>query len=449
MSENFEPFAFEAIHDFLHGCLEWENFSVTMQDLKQPSAALVQMLYFNFLQEFGFSNSLLQIPFEVLEDLEHPDIYKDIIPILSLQAACTHLFEKLTGDTSFGISDLINPKPKKTQKFLSVLQNFWLFCNNQYVHVTKVQGEVQKLVKARAQYESKIEEFKNKINQSRSKAVEEKAEEESLMKEIEELKEEFNTLIPKQKELNDIKKSLKEEIENLTQRGECLVKEKLKLETERDNLQGAFEGAAALKKLDMELQEVRQDLRLKEKRKLEFRNNLELLSRWKDDYTAVLELVQQIANEQEKTRILMAKIREQNINIETIKLQREETESEIRELENQVKEKSASLSKLRGQWARRKKGKEEEIAAATADLEHTKLQVGEDHVAAVEISTRKSDIIRMSEEEQAEMAKEAASIRSQYATLLESMEKFNNKLNEDFEKISNATDKLNEGPPAL
>ena len=280
MSENFEPFAFEAIHDFLHGCLEWENFSVTMQDLKQPSAALVQMLYFNFLQEFGFSNSLLQIPFEVLEDLEHPDIYKDIIPILSLQAACTHLFEKLTGDTSFGISDLINPKPKKTQKFLSVLQNFWLFCNNQYVHVTKVQGEVQKLVKARAQYESKIEEFKNKINQSRSKAVEEKAEEESLMKEIEELKEEFNTLIPKQKELNDIKKSLKEEIENLTQRGECLVKEKLKLETERDNLQGAFEGAAALKKLDTELQEVRQDLRLKEKRKLEFRNNLELLGRY-------------------------------------------------------------------------------------------------------------------------------------------------------------------------
>ena len=186
-----------------------------------------------------------------------------------------------------------------------------------------------------------------------------------------------------------------------------------------------------------------------EARELVFYFYFDYYFRWKDDYTAVLELVQQIANEQEKTRILMGKIREQNINIETIKLQREETESEIRELENQVKEKSASLSKLRGQWARRKKGKEEEIAAATADLEHTKLQVGEDHVAAVEISTRKSDIIRMSEEEQAEMAKEAASIRSQYATLLESMEKFNNKLNEDFEKISNATDKLNEGPPAL
>ena len=93
MSENFEPFAFEQIHEFINGYLEMENFSVTMQDLKQPTAPLVQMLYFNFLQEFGFSTSLLQTPFEVMEDLEHPDIYKDIIPILSLQAACTHLFE--------------------------------------------------------------------------------------------------------------------------------------------------------------------------------------------------------------------------------------------------------------------------------------------------------------------------------------------------------------------
>ena len=55
----------------------------------------------------------------------------------------------------------------------------------------------------------------------------------------------------------------------------------------------------------------------------------------------------------------MAKIREQHNAMETIKMQREETESEIRELENQFQEKNASLSKLRGQWARRKKGREE------------------------------------------------------------------------------------------
>jgi len=448
MSENVEIFACETIHQFLSE-FEWDNCAVSLQDLKQPTASLVQKLYFNFLKEFGFSDQLLLVPFGVLEELEYPDIYKDMVPIMSLQAACVHLFEELMGDTSFGMMDLLNPTARRTQKFLSVLQNFWNFCNYQYKDVAKIEEEVQSYVRTKVDCEAKIEDFKNKINQSKSKAVEEKAEEESLMAEIEDLKAELSRLIPQQTELNDVKKSLKVEIESLNQKTNDLVDQKEKLENERDNLQGVFEGAAVLKKLDVELQEVREDLRLKEKRKLEFRNNLELLIRWKEDYTAVLELVQQIAQEQEKTRHLVSKIREQHIAMDTIKLQREETESEIREHESQVKERSAALVKLRAQWSRRKKGKEEEIREAGDELEHAKLQVGEDQVATMEISNRIRDLRLMSDEEHAARGNEAASIRSQYSAILESMEKFNAKLNKDWEKIGNASDKLNQGPPAL
>ena len=145
----------------------------------------------------------------------------------------------------------------------------------------------------------------------------------------------------------------------------------------------------------------------------------------------------------------MAKIREQHTAMETIKLQREETESVIRELESQVKEKSAVLAKMRGQWVRRKKGKEEEIQQGGADLEHAKMQMGEDQVAAMELSNKMRDINLMSEEEQDDMTREAANIRAHYSTLLEAMEKFNTKLNDDFQKIGTARDKLNQGPPAL
>ena len=180
-SEPFEPFPFDVILKFLNDC-NWENCpAITLQDFKQPTAPLVQKLYFNFLQEFGFSDSLLMIPFEVLENLEYPDIYKDMVPIMSLQAACVHLFNKLTGNSDFGIMDLLNPTPKRTQKFLSVMQNFWLFCNNHYPHVERIQGEVDRLVRSRVECETKIEEYKNKINHSKSKAVEEKAEEDDLI----------------------------------------------------------------------------------------------------------------------------------------------------------------------------------------------------------------------------------------------------------------------------
>jgi len=449
MSENFKPFKLDVISNFVRDC-DWENCPpISVKELEQPSASLVQYLYFNFLREFGFSDSLLMIPFEVLEDLEYPDIYKDMVPIMSLQAGCVHLFDKLTGNSDFGIMDLLNPTPKRTQKFLSVMQNFWLFCNNHYPHVERIQGEVDRLVRSRVECETKIEEYKNKINHSKSKAVEEKAEEDDLMAEIDHLREELKQMFPKQKELNEVKGELKAELESLKLKTASMLEQMKNLETERDNLLGVFEGAAILQKLDQELHEIREELEIKEKRKLEFRNHLELLGRWKEDYTAVLELVQQIAQEQQKTRELVAKIREQHSVMETVKSDREELDSVIREKENQIKEKSAVLAKMRGQWARRKKGKEEEIQQGSADLEQAKLQMGEEQLAAMELSNKMRDINLMHEDEVEEMAREAANIRAHYSTLLEAMEKFNAKLNEDFKKIGDARDKLSQGPPAL
>eukprot|EP00092_Neocalanus_flemingeri_P039043 GFUD01042502.1.p1 GENE.GFUD01042502.1~~GFUD01042502.1.p1 ORF type:complete len:450 (+),score=180.21 GFUD01042502.1:281-1630(+) len=449
MSENFEPFPFDVILKFLQE-QGWENCSgLTLQDLRQPTAPLAQKLYFNFLQEFGFSDSLLMIPFEVLEDLESPDIYKDMIPIMSLQAACVHLFTKLTGDSGFGIMDLINPTAKRTQRFISVMQNFWLFCNNQWAHVEQIQGEVDRLVRSRVEYEAKIEEYKNKINQCKSKAVEEKAEEDSLMEEIDQLKEELKQMFPKQKELNEMRSNLKTELESLATKKTGLLEELRKVEAERDNLQGVFEGAAVLQKLDVELIEIREELGLKEKRKLEFRNHLELLDRCKEDYSAVLELVQQIAQEQQKTRDLVGKIREHHTVMESTKLEKEEAESVIRELENQFKERSAVLAKMRGQWARRKKGKEEEIQQGGSELEEAKLQLGEEQLAAMDLSNKIRDLNLMCEDEQEEMARLAGNTRAHYSMVLEAMEKFNNKLNEDFAKIGEAKNKLNQGPPAL
>ena len=75
--------------------------------------------------------------------------------------------------------------------------------------------------------------------------------------------------------------------------------------------------------------------------------------------------------------------------------------------------------------------------------------MGEEQLAAMELSNKMRDINLMCEDEQEEMAREAANIRAHYSTLLEAMEKFNNKLNEDFSKIGEARDKLNQGPPAL
>lgn len=70
-----------------------------------------------------------------------------------------------------------------------------------------------------------------------------------------------------------------------------------RLQTERDNLQGVFEGAAVLQRLEQELQRLEQelqdsrdDLAQEEMRKLELRNNMEVLDQLKGEQTSVLDL---------------------------------------------------------------------------------------------------------------------------------------------------------------
>merc|ERR1711864_12944 len=130
------------------------------------------------------------------------------------------------------------------------------------------------------------------------------------------------------------------------------------------------------------------DLGQKEKRKLEFRNNLEVLDRLKGEYTAVLDLVKQVAGERQKTRELEGKMREVQGQTVSFKLELEEGDSLVREKEIQVEKKKEEGNKMKVQWNRKKKGKEEEILCGSNELEHAKKHLGQEELAVVELSSQ-------------------------------------------------------------
>ena len=46
-----------------------------IQDLKNPTASFVQLVYIRFLQDFGFNTSALLVPsMELMESLDHPEV---------------------------------------------------------------------------------------------------------------------------------------------------------------------------------------------------------------------------------------------------------------------------------------------------------------------------------------------------------------------------------------
>jgi len=435
----------------LNQILSWVNgfemcSNVTFDNLRQPDAQTVSQIYLSLLQEFGFSTeNLLQLPLGVMEDLQYPDMFKDLLPTLAMQSAVSNLLTKVTGQQStFGLQDLRNPHPKRTQKYLSILQNFWNFCNEHSGKVDDAHEKVQKMVNVKKDLETDIEKLKDNINLRLSRAVEEKAEEKCVKEENANLQLEFKALMEELKELNTIKENLKAQFEQATQQTNELKETLQTLEKDKDNLQGAVEGAAVLGKLDTELAQAKEELESKEKRSLEFKKRIEMLAMAKDEFSSVLDFVQQIAQEKKKTKDLQIKIKELNSNMETLNFKKEETDTMLRELQTQTKDKSDTLARMKNQWMRKKIGKDEEIEEFKAGLEEARKQVGAEQMAAVDLSNKISDVQLMEEEIKDEIKREAKHVRAEYAKLLEALEMFNGNITEDYEKITEANRKLSE-----
>ena len=219
---------------------------------------------------------------------------------------------------------------------LQVLQNFWLFVNQRVHEVDRLVANVEGKVEERVRLEARIEDFKARINQRRSKAVEDRATEDALVEDIEELKRTLEELTGKREVLDGEKLEVEQKLASLAANWEEMDAKKTRLTKEIATLQGVFEGAAIMDRLDQEIAQLNEDLEVKETRKVEFRNNLEALERGKEEYGAALELIRAISREGERMRELVGKLREQSSKMEGVKMDMDELESELREAQQQV-----------------------------------------------------------------------------------------------------------------
>lgn len=102
MSEQEQlEFPHEDILRFIKDINETFN-GLTVKDLKQPTAELVQKIYFHILIDLGLDEAIInsqQAEFDLLDDIgDHPDIYKSMMATLSLQSACHNTLEHITGE---------------------------------------------------------------------------------------------------------------------------------------------------------------------------------------------------------------------------------------------------------------------------------------------------------------------------------------------------------------
>lgn len=218
-----------------------------------------------------------------------------------------HLF---IGTTTFSLSDLLNPHPKRTQRFLSVLQNFWTFCNSINHKVVDVQDEIDKLLIEKKKEESTLDDYRNKINHIKSRNVEEAEEVKIMTSKIENLQKKSQELLAEKEELYALNINLKEKLEEASKATHVLDEKVKALETDRDNLQGAVDGAAAIKKLEDDLVKTKEERECRERLRLESADRVTAVERSTTVLNSILEIVQQYSSEKSEIRNFESKIQE-------------------------------------------------------------------------------------------------------------------------------------------
>ena len=220
----------------------------------------------------------------------------------------------MTGSTTFSLNDLLNPTPKRTQRFLSVLQNFWTFCNSINDKVMEVQDHIDGLLNEKKKEESTLDDYRNRINQVKSKAVEEAETVKILEMENEDLKKKSQELLAEKEELHGLNSKLKEKLEEATKKSLEIDAQVKAIETERDNLQGAVDGAAAIKKLEDELQKNKEERECREKLRMETAEKMTAVEWSAIVLNSILEVVQQYSAEKTEIMNFESKIKEINVS---------------------------------------------------------------------------------------------------------------------------------------
>ena len=259
-----------------------------------------------------------QVEFNVLDDVgEHVDIYKTMLPILSLQAAIVNVLSQITGETNFGISDLIDPLPKRTRKFFSALQNFWTFSDSMYHHVEESQKEIDGLLQAKKNFQHNIELYKVQINNFKSRAVLEEEKIQETRQEIDHLTRKTNEMMLQKEELEEVKGGLKKDLETGHLKIQELKEQVNKVEMERNNLQGVVDGAAAIQRLTEEQSNLRRDLDDKETLLRDNAEKLITIEQAINVLKSILEEVHKYCSEQGKIKNFDQRLREINVSIKT------------------------------------------------------------------------------------------------------------------------------------
>ena len=198
-------------------CLQALNFNLTEKDLQKPSGATLRSIYSLLVDVVtGITkDEMEQADQDVIDQLDYPELHMDAIAELAFYRATSKLM-RAAGVRDFSFrNDLLQPKPRRTQRNLSAIINFLKFREERLAKYFELRTTTDEMYERRAKLLAENDELEQQLAALELEAKQEEPVKMELREICEKLTEDVQKLNVRQAELRMIAEQLKEEEELL------------------------------------------------------------------------------------------------------------------------------------------------------------------------------------------------------------------------------------------
>eukprot|EP00842_Homolaphlyctis_polyrhiza_P005764 jgi/Hompol1/6189/HPOL_004099-RA len=158
-------------------CMDNVGIPVTTEDLQKPTPQRMMEIYeaFLVLLQDVRADQFTQLPFDVLEMLEHPEVHRDSLGLLAFYRHM-HKFTHSLGIFQFSLCDILTPQKDRVRHILSGFINFCMFREMRLEIFTGLVAESDKLSEEKRSLELRNAELIESIRQIKAKRAKEQPE---------------------------------------------------------------------------------------------------------------------------------------------------------------------------------------------------------------------------------------------------------------------------------
>lgn len=330
---------------------------------------------------------------------------------------------------------------------MSVLVNFWLFCNNQFTDCLQLKDNIQQRAFKQQDLKNRIDEFRRKIEDIRQSKAKEEMKAKKVLNDIEEIDKELARVVVAADETKKKLEPVKVRLGELRVYEEALLKEIETIEAVEKRLKVLVRADEMKHSLEQELQKENEEFESKMMQQEGYQNREILLHQQELDIRSFLEMLLSITSHLKKIRGLVDDLKAKEADLDSVRKSISAKDERLMQILKEAADLKAEMMSGKSKWNKKKACMESELNDFNEKLNLIRQEMSEEDVVSSELETSIRQMRATIVNEDRLMKEDILKSKHVFHQVKSSLATFSLKMESDLEVIQEAMEKLEKFRP--